>query len=752
MRSREILFTAGVAILLAACAKEKKDIQMTPGEEVHFAANLNSTSTKTIYGDETENGFKVNWVNKDKVLVYGTNCLAGRDLAEYQVSVESAIQNFATSLDKTGDCGIQWGDEASSDFYSVYPSSNDGHDFTITPNSDGDGVKVGAYIRTEQNCVFHKVTNESSTGYAGDAYSADAANPSMPDAVMYACTPNVSNGATVNLRYKPYSTVLKFRFKGYTSDIDLSDPTVYVSRLTLIAPAGVKIAGSFDLDVKNDGTAVATPSSTASNQIVVNTLMNGGAYVPIKKGEYLEVCVFVIPQANLSLNDGWSVKMESTGGNFTYNIKPTANTSPNWNLTAGMIHKLNIPAIKVTEEVNFDPKDWIEEIPRNVYISELSLPGAWYATHKEYQATTDLNEQFRAGVRAFNIDCRLTYEAAKQKWYPIVGNVYTEGTGELRLVCAGSDGSDGLYDYRPGDLVLDKLKTIGTLAKNNPEEYLIVVLTIAEKPMTRSSYTYGNVDPSQVLPAIAKMLSDSSLDDFLYRTPISPSTTVGEVLGKVIVKVNANTGYDKFSKYSSVPGTLISEASMASNSEYISKDIIEGRFSSMQTSDIYWGSAPTDLKFYYHQAQITYNNTALYSPTYNERKAAINDIIKQSQNIYNNNNHNGWFQLGIGGRTSSDNKLEVAKELNPYVLGIVNAKLNSENDLTPSPVGIVLMNYCTGTAAQGNGLELCKAILAMNSKFRLNRDTSKPEWPDSGGESGSTSQNDSSFEYGGEIF
>lgn len=747
MRSREILFTAGVAILLAACAKEKKDIQMTPGEEVHFAANLNSTSTKTIYGDETENGFKVNWVNKDKVLVYGTNCLAGRDLAEYQVSVESAIQNFATSMDKTGDCGIQWGDEASSDFYSVYPSSNDGHDFTITPNSDGDGVKVGAYIRTEQNCVFHKVTNESSTGYAGDAYSADAANPSMPDAVMYACTPNVSNGATVNLRYKPYSTVLKFRFKGYTSDIDLSDPTVYVSRLTLIAPAGVKIAGSFDLDVKNDGTAVATPSSTASNQIVVNTLMNGGAYVPIKKGEYLEVCVFVIPQANLSLNDGWSVKMESTGGNFTYNIKPTANTSPNWNLTAGMIHKLNIPAIKVTEEVNFDPKDWIEEIPRNVYISELSLPGAWYATHEEYQATIDLNEQFKAGVRAFNIDCRLTFESTNR--------ANTQGQGNLRLVCAGSDHVT-VTDYDNGDLVLDKLKSLGELAKNNPDEYIVVVLTIAEKPMTRSglftTYKYGNVDPSQVLPAIAKMLSDSSLDDFLYRTPISPSTTVGEVLGKVIVKVNANTGYDKFSKYSSVPGTLISEASMASNSEYISKDIIEGRFSSMQTSDIYWGSAPTYLKFYYHQAQITYNNTALYSPTYNERKAAINDIIKQSQNIYNNNNHNGWFQLGIGGRTSSDNKLEVAKELNPYVLDIVNAKLNSENDLTPSPVGIVLMNYCTGTADQGNGLELCKAILAMNSKFRLNRDTSKPEWPGSGGESGSTSQNDSSFEYGGEIF
>lgn len=747
MRSREILFTAGVAILLAACAKEKTDIQMTPGEEVHFAANLNSTSTKTIYGDETENGFKVNWVNKDKVLVYGTNCLAGRDLAEYQVSVESETQNFATSLDKTGDCGIQWGDDASSNFYSVYPSSNDGHDFTITPNSDGDGVKVGAYIRTEQNCVFHKVTTETSTGYAGDAYSADAANPSMPDAVMYACTPNVSNGSTVNLRYKPYSTVLKFRFKGYTSDIDLSDPTVYVSRLTLTAPAGVKIAGSFDLDVKNDGTAVATPSSTATNQIVVNTLMNGGAYVPIKKGEYLEVCVFVIPQANLSLNDDWSVKMESTGGNFTYNIKPTAGTTPNWNLTAGMIHKLNIPAIKVTEEVNFDPKDWISEIPRNVYISELSMPGAWYATHEEYQATIDLNEQFKAGVRAFNIDCRLTFESTNR--------TNTQGQGNLRLVCAGSDHVT-VTDYDNGDLVLDKLKSLGELAKNNPDEYIVVVLTIAEKPMTRSglftTYKYGNVDPSQVLPAIATMLSDSSLDDFLYRTPISSSTTVEDVLGKVIVKVNANTGYDKFSNYSAVPGTLISEASMASNSDYISGDIIAGRFSSMQTSDIYWGSTLTDLKFYYHQAQITYDNTPWNSPTYDERKAAIDDIIRQSQNIYNNNNHNGWFQLGIGGRTSSDDKLEVANELNPYVLNIVNAKLNSENDLTPSPVGIVLMNYCTGTADRGNGLELCKAILAMNSKFRLNRDTSKPEWPGSGGESGSTSQNDSSFEYGGEIF
>lgn len=50
--------------------------------------------------------------------------------------------------------------------------------------------------------------------------------------------------------------------------------------------------------------------------------------------------------------------------------------------------------------------------------------------------------------------------------------------------------------------------------------------------------------------------------------------------------------------------------------------------------------------------------------------------------------------------------------------------------MAPSPVGIVLMNYCTATTSEyGNGAALVNAILQMNGKFYLNRDPNGKEWP-----------------------
>ena len=47
----------------------------------------------------------------------------GRNEAEYSISVDSDVQNYATSMTKTGEYGVQWGDAATADFYSIYPSS-----------------------------------------------------------------------------------------------------------------------------------------------------------------------------------------------------------------------------------------------------------------------------------------------------------------------------------------------------------------------------------------------------------------------------------------------------------------------------------------------------------------------------------------------------------------------------------------------------------------------------------------------------
>lgn len=756
---RSIIYIAALTLVMGSCAKEENNIvKPTPGDEVRFSGKLSAgTQTKTAYGEETATGIKVNWKNGDKVLVYGTNCLAGREMAEYNVTNADAegnevLQNFANSLDKTGDFGVQWGMDGTEkcDFYSVYPSVNNGHNTTITPKADGSGVTVRAHIRPSQFCVFN--ANSDATAYSGMPYDEKYTDGTMPDAFMYAVTPNQDNGTeVVNLRYKPFSTVLKFHFAGFTTSVDLTSPYIYLQKVILTAPDEVTVAGNFDVTIGKDGKVTSKPvaDSEASNVIEVNTILPGGSYVRLGKNMPIDFSIFTIPQEGLSLSDTWNVVMQTNAGNFRYKLKPstssTNNTGKNSNLVAGQVHKLNIPKLTVTQDITLNPADWMTQIPRNVYLSELSLPGSWYSVLEEYQGKgVDIATQYAAGVRAFNLDCRLTKE--------------TSSSSTMRLVCAGTDGvGTAGSDYVSGVLVLDKMKEIGALIANNPEEYVVVVLTVAEKPMTRkpalaSEISYGTVAPQEILNAIATMLKDPSLDSYIYKKPITPNTTVYDVLGKIIVKVNANTSKFLNESYTSIPNAMVSLASMAGGVEYPGypdTDITAGVFDSMQTSAIYNSNTESGLKFYYHQAQKSYESGSSSSPNLDQRRKAIDDITAKSRAIYEENLHNAWFQIGIGGYIvktgflgqKTNDRLAVATNLNEYLLQKVQNKLLSQEGLAPSPVGIVLMNYCTGDSNNGNGAALVKAILEMNTMFRLNRDPAKPEWPDQesvgGGDSGS---------------
>ena len=753
-----VLCLAGLALILGSCVKEElKQVTPAPGKEVRFSGNLgNNSTTRTVYGEETATGIKVNWKNGDKVLVYGTNCVSGRDCAEYKVTNADAdgnevLQNFANSLDKTGEFGVQWGMDGTEkcDFYSVYPSVNNGHSTSITPSSDGRGVTVRAHIRPSQFCVFN--ANSNATAYSGTPYDEKYTDGTMPDAFMYAVTPDQDNGTeVVNLRYTPFSTVLKFHFAGFTTSLDLTSPYIYLQKVILTAPDGVTVAGNFDVTIGKNGKVTSHPvgDSEASNVIEVNTILPGGSYVRLGKNMPIDFSIFTIPQDGLSLSETWNVVMQTNAGNFRYKLKPstssTNNTGKNANLVAGQVHKLNIPILTVTQDITLNPADWMTQIPRNVYLSELSLPGSWYSVLEEYQGTgVNIATQYAAGVRAFNLDCRLTKE--------------TSSSSTLRLVCAGTDGvGTAGTDYNNGVLVLDKMKEIGNLIANHQEEYVVVVLTVAEKPMTRKPFigatkVYGTVDPKQVLNAIATMLKDPSLASYIYDKPITPNTTVYDVLGKIIVKVNTNTSNFRADTYDNIPNAMVSLASMAGGAGYTDyTDITAGVFNSMQVDTIYNNKEASGLKFYYHQAQKTYASGSTSSPNLDERHAAIDDITAQSRTIYENNLHNAWFQIGIGGYNANDDtdKLTIASNLNSYLLTKVQNKLLSQEGLAPSPVGIVLMNYCTGNSTNGNGAALVKAILEMNTMFRLNRDPAKPEWPNqtnveggggSGGDNGGSS-------------
>lgn len=758
-----------VATLISTSCVEKDIDNVSPsnGQEVKFTACMDANNgSRTIYGAEESDGtstsIKVNWVDGDNITVYGAKCSVNQ--ANYSVNTGGKEQNFANSLDKIGASGVQWGNE-NSDFYAVYPAIEK----TFSPD------EFYMEIRDVQNNYFFK--REKSTVWESVPYMDDLGNPTMCDALMYAYSSNVSpvdkngNPNVVNFRFKPFSTVLKFTLSGasfFQEVYNNNGELLSVDEVTPNEPAIIKRIIIQSPDVENyqiagnckfqfvDGKPKYIEGGS-SNMITIQP-----NYLTLTKNESVEFSVFVIPRESyiMSENYPWSITLDTDHGEFSFDMKPT----PVYNdegeevgpaIKSGMVHKMSLPKFNIITNSRFDLtkhlNNWVRYIPRNVYLSELSVPGAWYATNGDYQSTTDLSEQYKAGVRAFNIDCRMTATADSwdKKW-AIVTYYTLKDNPTYTLQCAGSETLTGqkvgsierVESVGDGLTVESQLETLSKLVQ--PDEFIYVVLTIAEKPkdlsgmISDASETFGNnVDPNNVLSAIKDILTrkGSALKVFGYREQdsgktLNANTTINDVLGSMIIKINVNVNQEEtdLTNYG-LSNVLLSEGSMASESKYIAPPIVAGSFKVMNEANMYWGNVDSGLMYYYHHAQMTKNSTEESTdatPSFKDRKDAIDEIIAKSAEIYKTNQHNALFQISVGGRLENDNRTTVASELNPYMLDKINDKL----DAIPSPVGIVLMNYCTNNDYRS--LDLINSIVTMNTKFFLNRDVDAEsgEWPD----------------------
>lgn len=709
-----ILYLIGVVCMMTSCLGELNTNKPLADGDIVFTANLSEVATRTMYDEEgienASGAVKVNWVHNDLITVYGSECTAVPQ-AEYRVGTVKVNNNntpildangneqplsgqsYANYLQKTGAAGVQWGSAAKSDFYAVYPSTDKA--FEKTSN----GAKVQTKIRDIQNNVFKFDSDRNC--WVGKPYVDNVDNPNMIDALMYAYTSAKADDGHVQLNFKPWTTALKFRFEGFDYEmVGVDQKTVNIKKIILQAPAEVKIAGDVELEI-NKKTKTATTRPVGNK--VSNTITIAPDYLPLKENEAVEFCVFTIPTDGLSLGvtegkDLWRVRIETSDGqSFTYKMRPS---SGNAELVAGKIHKVSIPGLQITRpgDLTGDKDHWIEKIPRNVYLSELSVPGSWYCFDSNYSGNTDLQALYNGGVRAFHIDCRQTNN---------------------RLYCAGTEGKSTQIEV---STQLTKLNSI----INGKKEYIIVVLTVAEK--TYSSGTGNSVSPSDVLPKIASLLNSASLTN-LYRAEITPNTLVGDVLGKMIVLLNTNT--NNFTSIYNAP-SLVAEASLSPSSSP-SDNIVQGKFTSMQSRDLYWGNTKSDMTYHYHHAQRTTTNNGNVSgvPGYGNRKTAIDDIISRSDDIYLASTHDSWYMMGIGGYRKnsglfqSENHKEVASTMNTYLLDWIERKLSKEEGMYPSPVGVVLMNYPLDRSLSGP--QLIEAIINMNAAFRLAADPERDE-------------------------
>ena len=713
MRTHDYLL--GLSLLaLVACNQENMPERPTPtpGAEVKFGASLNETGvTRTIYGKENteKNTFPIYWVKDDKVLVTSPQCLNGRNTAQYKVTVESDKQNYATSLDKTGAVGVQWGQDKTADFYSVYPADNasvQGTTFHLTmPNAQTDILKLGS---------------RKSKAYAD-----------MNACFMGAVSKGVTNGSEVNLTYTPLSTAIRFTLRGPSSAEGQTDSEVIISQVVL--KADQPIAGDFTVDMNTPEPTVKLGSKTYNEITLYTHYAETGGYLTLGLNDEVELNAFVIPYENLAVNENW--KLEVTTAQGVVYTTPLGGTGDG-KLMPGRIHRFKgkLPSLPAPT-IDWNPSNWMVNVPRNVYLSEISIPGSWNSLNKEFQyaanrsSELDVNsveaqkaaiaDQYKAGVRAFHIDTRWK---ASREWslFNPVGWVYTI-TG--LSVANGGDGRT--YNISGGKVMKDDNISFETVLSSitshvKPKEYMMVFCTFAQ-------YSYEKTEGEWM-----KAISDACAknDRIIDASKISANTVVGDVLGKVIVIVNCQKD----------PNTItnLPHGSSKCLFTYTPITLNEGNFHKLDycSGEIVNSASPT-LKMYSSQAQTMATLDAKsgftdddrgYCPTLVERTDKSQNILNFSNENFGKTNyeHAHWLYHGLGGYSITEkngehltNQKEVANALNLWMdsrIRLMSAHPDpSKGQTRYYPVGLVLMNYVTDATY---GVPVVKGILSHNNKFR----------------------------------
>ena len=697
MNTKKIFLMSALTLLVCGCQEDEGTlIQPTPGEEVKFGGRLDaSPMTRTIYGESDGNGFPIYWVNGDQVLVASPECANNNGIgsATYAISVDGPEKNYASSMDKTGDAGVQWGDNRTANFYSIYPASSDTR-FTQSLTS------ARLTVTTQQNNTWDPETNTVS--------------PDMKACFMYAKTEDVQNGSEVNLAYKPLSTAVRFTVNGPTS----GEP-VTISFIRLHAPTGVALSGTFNVDFTQKGSdgmpVVSAVTGRTYNYASMNAASSTGAYLTLAPGESADVQLFFLLEQGITMDKNWYIEVATTSGTYKKNLTADG-TSGNMTLKPGQIHKLpGLPALNPGEE--WDPANWMVNIQRNVYLSEISIPGSWNSLNTAFQgANPSIEAQYNAGVRAFHLDTRW-----RAKW---VTDGILSGHYEITDLGIANDGSTYDVDGDNGEsgkcmrqdapTFADALKQI--TEKVQDDEYMVVYCTFAQGSTVHGDWR------AEIAEACAN--NDAVID---ART-LNVNSTVADALGKVIVIVSTYTPGEVQSKtfFTDMRNEL--DQTEYRNNPYLTKPLT------------YNNSTSSGISLYATYAQKTNDGDGAtgetgdrgYEPTLTERQTKCENLLNWSQNNYSTGNflqHNAWIYMGLGGYVfehynwdisgalDSENYAAVNNSLIPWL----NGKLNEmETNEAYYPVGIVFMNGVVnrqqGTTV--NITQTVKDILLLNNRYR----------------------------------
>lgn len=739
MRINRLIIFASVLMITSACF-EVPEVDVVPqvGNEVQFGLSLgDGVKTRTVYGEETATGFPVYWVNGDRVLIASPQCLEGRNSACYEVACSTSVQTSTNTLAKVDDAGVQWGDVNDDEdvyFYSIYPAQ--GSKLTVI---DGD---VDASLRV------------ASTQYAKISTSADGstiyAQPAdMGNVIMYASARG-NYGETISLTYKPFSTVIEFTTQ--TPGFGAGNQPLIIQSLTLTAPTnGPVIAGDFKFDF--EGPSIEPVTETGAKSITVHFVENNEYTLKVDKQQLIKIKMCIMPTDNIKSLDGWKVVLATSAGNFTKTLSSKDQNGETAALAPGKVHKIVLPTLKFSnKEWEYNSNNWITSIPdyEKVYLTELSIPGAWYAgtpTSQNYQSTSSIQTLWNNGVRAFAVETKTMSGDRSSQVNP--NGVVVSGLGSDGSTHAG--GTNSLNNQEgPRGVAYRKYRgypdgegtQISTIISNaasavTETEFGVLIISYADGGSGGRRYVdYGAW--LNMLYSEYNSLSNTTKNKiygFKDGETISENTTVGDVLGKLIIKVNVDANIAQSGSVSNYSYSYSNNLPALFSYNPFVQQMQNPDFSKPYYSKINWKnwsdsdrnytaalSSNTNFTWCFSSANRTStdNSRDTTIPEYKDRKAALSAMMAKSKQIYDASTHNVWFYFNCGGTQATSmssgnpSPTNFASQMNSWLLGIIKNKLNTTD---ASPLGIVMFNQCTNSTYHGP--EIIKAIIEMNSKFYL---------------------------------
>lgn len=485
------------------------------GVEFNFGAEVDSRSCETrTYYDPTDEAnpnataWKIFWNYEaplDHIYIYSPEAAEGFKQASYTVKASQNMSEPAP-VTKDGEAGVRTGAATSYNFYAMYPAS------AVKAGSGTDNT-LSATMPVKQTA---STTETMTSSPVGELQTTADMNCALMIAEEKGYTPTTENQGKVQLQFNPFATMMDITVNGTNTNTSAN-----VRITSVIIEADAPIAGDFTYDYS---TGDFTFGENASNSISVETLFDdaSGNKVGVMMGNdsKLRVRAFMIPNPAVK-----TLKVKVV----TSQAKTMTKTLAMGNFKPKQIHFVKLPKIDV-DNLKLDYTIWLSQLDENIYLSELSLPGSAlafnYLMSDDYMQTQtkNLTEQFNAGARVFQCHVNIINQTSS-----IDGGTTSVGIADSQGASV-SNPAGGYWTI--GDVLNALHKEMSGIHK---DEFCVLTISdwIAGANESKVSTLYSRLNT---------VLANAA-GKGLVATGITPNTTIGDVKGKVIIKVQLNGGY-----------------------------------------------------------------------------------------------------------------------------------------------------------------------------------------------------------------